>query len=118
MTQPMDKQAAETTERFVAMVGPAFPMSISGSNIGVVLKRCSILLNTQNHLYLRATSVNNIVERHPLMGHYIAPRAGERLYNWVSTVGAYELFRSARAIDGSEVIFLGSVVEWSRELRG
>ena len=44
-----------------------------------ILKRCTVVLNTKDFVYVRIAGVNSKVTREPFEGHYITPDAGVRL---------------------------------------
>lgn len=80
---PLAKAAAMKEAFFLDMLKPAFPHGISKANIGAILKRCSIVLNTKNYVYVRLCGIESTVERMPLAGPYITKFAGKSLHKWV-----------------------------------
>ncbi|CAK0894550.1 unnamed protein product, partial [Prorocentrum cordatum] len=77
-----DKET-RTTSYLVEMAKPAFPKNLSPSNIGAMLKRCNILLNTTQNVYFRPAGTLAFVEKLPLKDGYITPEAGTCLQNFL-----------------------------------
>jgi hypothetical protein len=80
-----EEKAMVTTQFLMDMLVPAFPKGMSPSNVGAMLKRCSILLNTKNHVYLRLAGLNSIVEKHVLLPGYLEADSGAILHKWQKT---------------------------------
>ncbi|CAK0851918.1 unnamed protein product, partial [Prorocentrum cordatum] len=70
-----------TTAYLVEMIKPAFPKNLSFSNVGAMLKRSNICLNTKYNLYVRPCGTFALVEKLPLLDGYTTPEAGKRLQN-------------------------------------
>ena len=78
-----EQRMKDTTGFLLDMARPAFPSGISTSNIGALLKRCSICLNTENFVYFRPAGKNCEVVRYSLVKSYITDEAGTILYNFL-----------------------------------
>jgi len=74
-----------TTRILVDMIRPAFPKNMSNANIGAMLKRCTVCLNTENIFYVRLAGLDSVVERHPLLGGYLEESKGKILDAWRKT---------------------------------
>ena len=81
-TMHADK-AARTTAILIEMIKPAFPSGLSAANIAAMLKRCSVLLNTKTHLYVRHAGIKSCVEQHPLLTSYLKPHAHPLVKAWL-----------------------------------
>ena len=81
-TSPPKKAQEQSEAFFIDMVKPALPQGISSSNLRAVLQRCTVLINTKTHLYVRFAGMQSAVQRFPLDGHYITPAAGKVLADW------------------------------------
>ncbi|CAK0859634.1 unnamed protein product [Prorocentrum cordatum] len=71
--------AKRTTAILVDMIRAAFPKGMSESNLGALLERCSVALNTQHTFFFRPAGKDSIVEKLPLMSSYITAEAGKIL---------------------------------------
>ena len=58
------------------MIRKALPPRLSESNVGAMLKRCTVMVNTKKNLYVRLAGMESEVVRHPLLPSYLEPRAG------------------------------------------
>ncbi|CAK0810862.1 unnamed protein product [Prorocentrum cordatum] len=75
--------AKKTTQFLIDMILPAFPKHFSSSQIGAMLKRCNILLNTKTALYFRPAGQGSAVEKHPLYEGHLKPDAGKVLWAYL-----------------------------------
>ena len=82
MCKSKEEVARVSTQMLIRMMKGSFPPNMSKSNIGAMLKRCTIFLNTQNHLYFRLAGTKSAVERHVLLDTYLLPGKGAILYNF------------------------------------
>jgi hypothetical protein len=69
---------------FLDMLEPTFPKGIAMANVRAMLKRCTIILNTKDYLYIRLAGLNSDVTKEPLHGYYIAKDAGVVLFDWIT----------------------------------
>lgn len=75
--------ARKTTQFLIDMMVPAFPKNFSSSQIGAMLKRCNILINTKFALYFRPAGQNSVVEKYPLYEGYLKQEAGAALWAYL-----------------------------------
>ncbi|CAK0890447.1 unnamed protein product [Prorocentrum cordatum] len=75
--------AKRTTAILVDMIRPAFPKGMSESNLGAMLKRCNVALNTQHSFFFRPAGKDSVVEKLPLMSSYITAEAGKILMRFL-----------------------------------
>ncbi|CAK0834369.1 unnamed protein product [Prorocentrum cordatum] len=70
--------AAKRTAAILAdMIRPAFPKGLSESNLGAMLQRCNVALNTRHSFFFRPAGKDSVVEKLPPMSSYIAAEAGK-----------------------------------------
>ncbi len=83
-TSVSDAKKSKATTRFlIDMAKPAFPRNLSDANVGAILKRCTIMLNTKENLYFRLAGVDSVTQRHPLLkGGYLDEGKGKILYDF------------------------------------
>ena len=67
---------AETTKLLLNMIKPAFPANFSPSNVGAMMKRCNVALNTPKSVFFRPAGVSEAVQKLPLLDGYIVSSAG------------------------------------------
>ena len=72
-----------TTAFLVDMIRPAFPKGMSESNVGAMLKRCNVALNTKEEFFFRPAGKDSVVEKLPLMSSYITAEAGQTLMRFL-----------------------------------
>ncbi|CAK0821640.1 unnamed protein product [Prorocentrum cordatum] len=75
--------AKRTTAFFLEMIRPAFPKGMSESNLGAMLERCNVGLNTKVSFFYRPAGKDSAVEKLPLMASYIKPEAGNILMQYL-----------------------------------
>ena len=75
--------AKRTTGILVDMIRPAFPKGMSESNVGAMLKRCNVALNTKEDFFFRPAGKDSVVEKLPLMSSYITAEAGQTLMRFL-----------------------------------
>lgn len=77
--------AKKSTNILIEMIRPAFPPNMSTANVFAMLKRCTVMLNTVNWVYVRVAGLGNVVERFPIAHAYITADAGRILGAWHNT---------------------------------
>lgn len=77
------ERARVTTGLLLDMITKAFPKNISKSNIGAMLKRCAIILNTKTAIYYRPAGIGTEVEKLPLTDGYLNEDAGALLQEFL-----------------------------------
>ena len=79
-----DKERRFNSNKFLLdMVRPAFPRNLSRPNVGAMLKRCTIMLNTTKFLYVRMAGLESETKRYPLHPGYLEPGRGKILYDFL-----------------------------------
>jgi len=76
-------KSTKTTQLLLDMLVPTFPHNISRANLGAMLKRCSIIVNTKAWLYVRLAGTSNEVKRIGLMSSYIKKESGDILQQFL-----------------------------------
>ena len=82
-TGTQENRMESTTTILLDMILCAFPKDISRPNIMAMLKRVSIVLNTDDWIFYRLAGTKQIVTREVAEGHYITPTAGDILNRYV-----------------------------------
>ncbi|CAK0830442.1 unnamed protein product [Prorocentrum cordatum] len=76
--------AQKTTAILTDMLKPTFPKNFSPSNVGAMLKRCTVFLNTPTDMFFRLAGTESRVEKLPLMDGYLKPEAGKMLRSYLA----------------------------------